>query len=112
MVARVTHYRIRPGRIIEFASIAESLAPALDKLHGFRVLLMLGGEEKDSRDATSISVWDTAEDMRDCDNDKFYYHVIARLMSCCESFSPMKEQPVLASKFPAAQPAPKAEKAS
>jgi heme-degrading monooxygenase HmoA len=103
MVARVTHYRIRPGKIQEFTSITESLAPALDKLHGFRVLLMLRGPEEDSREATAISVWDSSADLRNCDNDEFYYHVVARLMSCCESFSPMQEQQVLVSKFPAAQ---------
>jgi len=102
MIARVTHYRIRPGKMEEFTSITESLAPALDKLHGFRVLLMLRGPEEESHEATAISVWDTAADLRNCDNSDFYYHVVAQLMACCESFSPMKEQEVLVSKFPAA----------
>jgi heme-degrading monooxygenase HmoA len=112
MVARVTQYRIRPGKVEKFVSLQESLIAAVDKLHGFRVLLVLRGPDEDSHDATAISVWDTAADMHHSDNDKFYYHVVSQLISCCESFSPMKEQEVLVSKFPAANPAPKAKEAS
>jgi len=100
MVARVTHYRIRPGKVEEFAATVQSLIPAMDKLHGFRVLVMLRGSEPDSRDAMAISVWETAADLKNSDNDAFYYHVLAHLMGCCESFSPMQEQEVLVSKFP------------
>jgi heme-degrading monooxygenase HmoA len=99
MVARVTHYRIRPGKLEEFAAAVQSLIPALDKLHGFRVLIMLRGADPDSRDAMAISVWDSDADLKNSDNDSFYYHVLARLMSFCESFSPMREQEVLVSKF-------------
>lgn len=99
MVARVTQYRIRPGKIEEFITATESLTAAIDKIHGFRALLVVRGEDDDSRDAMAISVWDTPEDMHASDNDKFYYHVVAQLMHCCESFSPGHEHPVLVSKF-------------
>jgi heme-degrading monooxygenase HmoA len=112
MVARVTHYRIRSGKVEEFTTILESLVTTIDKIRGFRALLVLRGPDEDSREATAMSVWETAADLRDCDNNDFYYHVIARLMSCCESFSPMKEQEVLVGKFPPAKPAPKSKKAS
>ncbi|MGA8224798.1 MAG: antibiotic biosynthesis monooxygenase family protein [Candidatus Acidiferrales bacterium] len=112
MVARVTHYRIRPGKVEEFAAVLESLVSTIDKIRGFRAVLALRGPDEDSLEATTMSVWETAADLRDCDSNDFYYHVIARLMSCCESFSPMKEQEVLVSKFPAAKAAPKTKKAS
>jgi len=99
MVARVTHYRIRPGKMEDFVSTAQALTPAMDKLHGFRVLLILRGEEKDSQDAMAISAWDSAADMRNSENDKFYYKTLSKLMSCCESFSPMHVEEVLLSKF-------------
>jgi len=99
MVARVTHYRIRPGKLDEFTATLQSLTAAIDKLKGFRVLLMLRGEESSSQDAMAISIWDSAADMKDCDNDTFYYHVLSQLIGCCESFSPMHEQDVLVSKF-------------
>lgn len=99
MVARVTQYRIRPGKIEEFSAAVESMSPALDKFHGFRILIVLRGPEKDSRDATTISLWDSEKDLHATNNDEFYYHAIANLMKCCESFSPMQEQEVLMSKF-------------
>jgi len=99
MVARVTHYRIREGKLEEFASTVLSLTTAMDKQSGFRVLLVLRAEDPASRDAMAISVWDSALDLRNSDNDTFYYDVIARLLSCCESFSPMHQQEVLVSKF-------------
>ena len=109
MVARVTHYHIRPGKVEEFIATQKSLIPAMDKLPGFRVLLVLRGEDPASRDATAISVWDSAADLKNSDNDAFYYDLLARLLKCCEGFSPMRhEQEVLVSKFanPKAQSKP------
>jgi|HubBroStandDraft_6_1064221.scaffolds.fasta_scaffold06335_5 quinol monooxygenase YgiN len=99
MVARVTHYRIRPGKIEEFCATVQSVTAAMDKLKGFRVLLILRGEGEASRDAMAISVWESAQDLKDSDNDTFYYDIIHRLISYCESFSPMHQQEVLISKF-------------
>ncbi|MGA7855817.1 MAG: antibiotic biosynthesis monooxygenase [Candidatus Acidiferrales bacterium] len=99
MVSRVTHYRIRPGKVQEFAATIAPLIAAMDKLPGFRVLLVLRGEGEESRDAMAISVWDSAADLQNSDNDAFYYEVLAQLISCCESFSPMHRQEVLVSKF-------------
>ena len=99
MVARVTHLRIRPGKMEEFFTIAQSFIHAMDKLHGFRALLILRGEEKDSRDAMAISVWDSAADMSNSENDELYYRGLAQVMGCCESFSPMHLQEVLLGEF-------------
>ena len=99
MIARVTRFRIRPGKVEEFATRAESLMAAMDKLAGFRVLLLLRGEEAGGRDATAISVWDSAEDLNNSENNTFYYDALVRLMNCCESFSPMHQHEVLKSKF-------------
>ena len=99
MVARVTHYRIRPGKLEEFTATVQSLTGAMDKLKGFRVLLVLRGDEAESQEVTAISTWDSVEDMKDSDSDSFYYHVVSKLIGCCESFSPMHEQEVMVSKF-------------
>jgi heme-degrading monooxygenase HmoA len=99
MVARVTHYRIRPGKIDESTATVQSLTGAMDKLKGFRVLLVLRGDEAARQEVTAISTWDSIEDMKDSDSDSFYYHVVSKLIGCCESFSPMHEQEVMVSKF-------------
>jgi heme-degrading monooxygenase HmoA len=99
MVARVTHYRIRPGKLEEFTATVQSLTAAMDKLKGFRVLLVLRGDEPSGQEAMAMSIWDSVEDMKDTDSDSFYYHVVSKLIGCCESFSPMHEQEVMVSKF-------------
>jgi len=99
MIARVTRYRIRLGKVEEFASRAETLMTAMEKLAGFRVLLLLRGEDAGGRDATSISVWDSVEDLKSSENDTFYYDALSRVMNCCESFSAMHQHEVLKSKF-------------
>lgn len=99
MVARVTHYRIRPGKVEEFTATVQSLTAAMDKLKGFRVLLVLRSDESSGREAMAISIWDSTEDMKDSDSDSFYYHVVSKLIGCCERFSPMHEQEVMVSKF-------------
>jgi heme-degrading monooxygenase HmoA len=99
MVARVTHYRIRPGKLEEFTATVQSLTAAMDKLKGFRVLLVLRGDESSGQEAMAMSIWDSVEDMKDTDSDSFYYHVVSKLIGCCESFSPMHEQEVMVSKF-------------
>ena len=99
MVARVTHYRIRPGKLEEFTATVQSLTAEMDKLKGFRVLLVLRGDESSGQEAMAMSIWDSVEDMKDTDSDSFYYHVVSKLIGCCESFSPMHEQEVMVSKF-------------
>jgi heme-degrading monooxygenase HmoA len=99
MVARVTHYRIRPGKLDEFTATVQSLTAAIDKLKGFRVLLILRGDDSPSQEAMAISIWDSAAEMKNSESDAFYYHVVSKLIGCCESFSPMHEQEVLVSKF-------------
>jgi len=100
MIARVTRYRIRAGKEAEFNSIVESAMAEMDHLKGFRGLVVLGSEDPASRDAAAISLWDSVEDMKSGENNKFYYEALARAANCCESFSPMHQHVVLKTKFP------------
>jgi heme-degrading monooxygenase HmoA len=95
MVARITRYRIRPGKMEEFAATVEAVTARLDKLEGFRVLVILRGEDPSGREATAISVWDSVDHMKSSESDKFYYDAIKRLIGYCESFSPMHQHEVL-----------------
>jgi heme-degrading monooxygenase HmoA len=99
MVARVTRYRIRAGKIDEFTTMMKSLMTSLDTLAGFRMFLLVRGEDPSGRDATSISVWDSAENMQSSENNSIYYEAIKSLMGCCESFSPMHQHEVLEAKI-------------
>ncbi|HXW62833.1 MAG TPA: antibiotic biosynthesis monooxygenase [Candidatus Acidoferrales bacterium] len=99
MVARVTRFRIRAGKVEEFEATIEHLMASLDEAAGFRVFLLLRGDDPGGRDATSISVWDCAENMSSSENTAIYYENLKVLMGCCESFSPMHQHEVLKSKF-------------
>ena len=67
----------------------ESLMAALDTLYGFRVFILLSGEDPNGRGATSISVWQSAEHMTSSEQDNSYYGLLKSLLGCGESFSPM-----------------------
>ena len=99
MVARVTHYHVRPGKVEEFITTITALTSALDQVKGFRLLLVLRGEDPKSREVTSISIWDSPEDVRNSDSDARYYNAISRLIGCCESFDLMHGHEVLMAKF-------------
>lgn len=100
MHARVTQYHIRPGKMDEFTAGVDSMIPALHKLAGFRSLLILRGGEPNKPEATSISLWDTAEELRAGDNNIFYYQAISRLLACCDGFPAVREHEVLVSEIP------------
>ncbi len=62
MVARVTHYRIRPGKLGEFKATAQSLTATIDKLKGFRVLRCYEPTNHLAKRPVAISIWDSAAD--------------------------------------------------
>lgn len=101
MHARVTLFRILPGKTEQFTAAVDTLMPAIHRLKGFRFLLVLRGPEKDRPEATTISVWESLEDLHAGDNNVFLNQALARLLSCCDGFPKIREQEVLLSEFAA-----------
>ncbi len=101
MYARVTQYRILPGKIEQFTAAVDTLMPAIHRLKGFRFLLVLRGPEKDRPGATAISVWETLDDLHAGDNNVFLNQALARVLGCCDGFPTIREQEVLLSEFAA-----------
>jgi heme-degrading monooxygenase HmoA len=99
MYARVTQYRILPGKLDQFTAAVDSLMPAIHRLRGFRVVLALRGTGKTFTEATIISVWNTLEDLHASDNNVFINQALARLSGCCDGFPTLREQEVLLSEF-------------
>ncbi len=99
MYARVTHYRILPGKLEEFTSAVDSLMPAVQKLKGFRFVVVLKGDAQHRQEATAVSMWESLEDLHAGDNNVFYYQALARLLKCCDGFPTIDEQEVLVSEF-------------
>ncbi len=99
MHARVTQYKIHPGKLEQFTATIDSLMPAIHQLAGFRCVLALRGAAKDKPEAMIISVWDSLEDLHASDNNVFLNQALARIMGCCEAFPTIREQEVLLSEF-------------
>jgi heme-degrading monooxygenase HmoA len=99
MYARVTQYKIHPGKLDQFTATVDSLMPAIHQLAGFRLVLVLRGTARDKPDALIVSVWDSIENLHASDNNVFLNQALARLMSCCEAFPTIREQEVLLSEF-------------
>jgi heme-degrading monooxygenase HmoA len=99
MHARVTHFRIQPGRLREFQSAVDSLLPQLHKQKGFRALVVLHTEEGTTPEVNTISVWDSFGDLKNSEKNMFLYQALSRLLSFCEGFPTIREHEVLTSDF-------------
>jgi heme-degrading monooxygenase HmoA len=99
MVARITRYRIRPGKEKEFQTTIERWMCQLDTLAGFHFFLLLNAEDPRAREVTSISVWDSVENMTSGENTSIYYESVKALIGVCETFSPTHHHDVLKTKF-------------
>lgn len=106
MFARVMQVQILPGKLDEFLVAVESLRPGLRKQAGFRVMMILCSPETPVKDgnereihATTITVWESMEDMRASEKNMFLLQVLARMKAYCKGFPQIREEEVLASEL-------------
>ena len=95
MHARVTKFRILPGKLEEFAAAVESMIPLAHEQQGFRGLLVLRSDAGGKPETQVIGLWNSLEDLRHSERNVFYYQAISRLLSCSEGFPSIREQEVL-----------------
>jgi heme-degrading monooxygenase HmoA len=107
MHARVTQFRILPGKLEEFTQAIHSVVPAVRKQKGFRALLVLRADSGAAPEGQTIAVWDSLEDLRASEKNFFFYSALAKVMACCEGFPAIAEQEVLVSQFAPEAPARK-----
>lgn len=98
MHARVTQFRILPGKLEDFRAAAESIRPVIHKQHGFRALLVLRTSES-PLEATVISVWNSLSDLKGSEKNLFLYQAISRVLEFCEGFPLIREHEVIANDF-------------
>ena len=98
MYARVWRAKILPGKVEEYESAIKSILPAWRKMSGFNGMLVLRTGSGEMLEATVVSVWETADDLRSSENDTFRQGV-QRVLSCCEPHASMREEYVVASEF-------------
>jgi len=101
MHARVTHFRVRPGKIEDFQGAVDSVIPLIRKQQGFRALVVLHASGGAQPEATVLSLWDSLEDLKASEKNMFLYQAITRVLSYCEGFPTIREHEVLVSEFAA-----------
>lgn len=99
MYARVTQFRIQPGKVEEFQQTLRSVIPSAKKEKGFRGLLILRGGVEAPLDGHVLSLWETREDLRASEKSLYFYGALARVMRCCDGFPTILEQEVLLNEF-------------
>lgn len=101
MHARVTQFRILPGKQEDFRAAVDSLIPLLRKQVGFRALLVLRTSEGPVPEATVVSIWNSLEDLKGSEKNLFLYQALSRVLAFCEGFPIIREHQVMASEFKA-----------
>jgi heme-degrading monooxygenase HmoA len=99
MHARVTHFRILPGKVGDFRQAVDSVIPKIRLQQGFRAMVVLKTEEGTRPEATIVSVWDSFDDLKASEKNLFLYQAISRLLAHCDGFPTIREHEVLVSEF-------------
>jgi heme-degrading monooxygenase HmoA len=99
MHARVTHFRILPGKLDEFTLAIHALIPLAREQPGFRGLLVLRSDAAGKQETQVISLWNSADDLKHSDRNLYFYQAISRVLVCSEGFPSIREQEVLVDEF-------------
>jgi heme-degrading monooxygenase HmoA len=99
MYARVTHFRILPGKLEDFSHAAQSLMPELQTQKGFRGVLVVHTQTSDPVEVEVLSLWDTQEDLDATEKNLSFYHALARVQGFAQGFPSIHVHRVLVSKF-------------
>ena len=99
MYARVTHFRILPGKLVEFSLAVQSLIPEVQKQKGFRGVLVVHTQTSDPIEVEVLSLWETQEDLDATEKNLSFYHALARVQGFAQGFPSIHVHRVLVSKF-------------
>jgi quinol monooxygenase YgiN len=106
MYARVMQIRILAGKLGDLRLATESLLPTLRKQAGFRAMMILRSPETPAKDgddreisATTYTIWDSMEHMRESEKNMFLYQALARIKEFCKGFPQIHEEEVIASEW-------------
>ena len=106
MHARVTHFRILPGKLEEFSAAVKSLIPLLHKQQGFRGIFVVHTQTTDPIEVETISMWDSLEDLAATEQNLYFYQALSRVQAFAQGFPSIHVHRVLVSEIPTADRAP------
>jgi hypothetical protein len=113
MHARVTQWRVLPGKLSEFTDAVKGILPAVRSEAGFCGLVVLRTAEDPAPQATVISLWDSLEHLKASETNiwsitsgpytglvgNFFYEALRRVLAYCEEFPKIREHEVLTSEL-------------
>jgi heme-degrading monooxygenase HmoA len=100
MYARVTQYRVKPGKREEFIAALSGSVPLMHDQHGFVALLVLQEPENKSPDLRVMTVWDSEEELLASERNLYFYQAVSRALAFSEGFPSIREEEVVLSDFP------------
>lgn len=101
MHARITQFRIRPGKLDEFLATVDSMVPLMHQQEGFKALIVLRADAAStaSPQATVITTWDSLDSLRASEENLYFYRAMARVLAFSDGFPAIHEHEVLVSEF-------------
>lgn len=100
MHARVTQFRIQPGKLEEFAHAVESLVPLMHQQQGFRGVFVVHTQTTIPIEVQVLSLWDSLEDLDASEKNLYFYQALARVQGFAQGFPTIHVHQVLVSEMP------------
>jgi heme-degrading monooxygenase HmoA len=100
MYARLWEFRVREGRLVEFAESVQSMGPDASQELGFRGVLFMRSRSGDGRPKSMlISLWESRAHLRASDKGMFLPRALGRLAVLCEAHPVIREFEVPFARF-------------
>ncbi len=96
MHARITEFRLLPGKLNEFKRVVDSLLPMARQQAGMRALVVLRTPEHGLEGVTVVSVWDSVDAMRASEKNMYFYQALARIKLVTDGIPIIREHEVIA----------------
>jgi heme-degrading monooxygenase HmoA len=100
MYARVSQYRVKPGKYDEFVDALDTAIPLMREQKGFLALLVLRVEGSNPPDVRVMTIWDSQQALQQSENNISFYQAVSRALVLAEGFPIIREEEVVLSDFP------------
>ena len=100
MYARVTQYRVKPGKSDDFVAALSASIPLMHDQRGFVALLVMRNPGINSPDLRVLTVWDSEEELLASERNLYFYQAVSRALAFSEGFPSIREEEIVLIDFP------------
>jgi heme-degrading monooxygenase HmoA len=100
MYARVTQYRVKPGKSDDFVAALSASIPLMHDQRGFVALLVMRNPGINSPDLRVLTVWDSEEELLASERNLYFYQAVSRALEFSDGFPSIREEEIVLSDFP------------